>query len=118
MEKILNAEEILMIKKTPIVRPYNSDKEGYKGKNYRIYAYGEKAFALHEDEDFHNEFADGNIAKLMIVLNDDDQWSYSNHNTFNQLIRVASKSAELEAVKLGAVKVKPVENEAQLNALG
>lgn len=117
MEKILNAEEILMIKKTPIVRAYNSDKEGYKGKNYRIYAFGEKAFAVHEDEDFHKEFANGNLAKVMIVLNDEGQWSYANHNTFDQLIRVASKSAELEAVKLGAVKVKPVD-EAQLNALG
>lgn len=117
MEKILNSEEILMIKKTPIVRPYNSDKEGYKGKNYRIYAYGEKAFAVHEDDSFHTDFAEGNVGKLMIVLNDEGQWSYANHNTFNQLIRVASKSAELEAVKLGAVKVRPVD-EAQLNALG
>ena len=48
----ITGQDILLIKKTNTVRTYKSETEGYAGKNYRLYAYNSKAFAVHEDDDF------------------------------------------------------------------
>ena len=83
MEKILTDDEVLMVKKTNLVRPYKSETEGFKGKNYRIYAFGKDAFSVHEDDDFHTDLANGNVAKIMLDITDEGA-SLLNHITWTK----------------------------------
>lgn len=79
MERVIIGEDVLLIKKTNLVRAYNSEKEGFKGKNYRIYAFGKDAFAVHEDDDFNEDLKSGNVQKVVLQVNDEGQLSLSNH---------------------------------------
>ena len=82
-QKILSGEDVLLIKKTNVVRPYQSEKEGFKGKNYRVYAFGDKAFAVHEEDDFNEDFRNGDIQKVMLTVSDEG-WSLANHVTWKR----------------------------------
>ena len=59
----ITGQDILLIKKTNTVRPYNSQSEGYKGKNYRLYAYDNKVFVVHEDDAFITDLEKGDVSK-------------------------------------------------------
>ena len=82
-EKIITGEEILLIKKTSLVRAYKSESEGFKGKNYKVYALGDKAFAVHEDDNFHGAFDNGEIKTVLITVTDEG-WSLANCITWKQ----------------------------------
>lgn len=82
-DRIITGEEILLIKKTNTVKPYNSEKEGYKGKTYRVYAFGDKGFAVHEDDNFHGAFDNGEIKTVLITVTDEG-WSLANCITWKQ----------------------------------
>ena len=81
--KTITGEDVLLIKRTNLVREYTSAKEGYEGKTYRIYAYGDKAFAVHEDDAFHADFTNGDIQKIM-VTESEQGWSLANHVTWTR----------------------------------
>lgn len=81
--KTITGEDVLMIKRTNIVRQYNSETENFKGKSYRVYAFGDKAFAVHEDDAFHADFDKGDIQKIM-VTESTDGWSLANHVTWTR----------------------------------
>ena len=82
-EKIITGEDVLLIKKTNLLRAYKSETEGFKGKSYRIYAFGDNAFAVHEDDDFHNEFTNGGLKTIMLTVTDEG-WSLANCVTWKQ----------------------------------
>lgn len=83
MEKILTGEDVLLIKKTNLVREYKSETEGFKGKKYRVFAYGDHAFAVHVDDDFNEDFKNGDIQKVMLTVSDEG-WSLANHVTWKR----------------------------------
>jgi len=77
--RTLIGEDVLKIKRTSILRPYKAEAaEGFKGKSYRIYAFGDKAFTVHEDDDFHEDYKKGNIKSIDIEVTDEG-WSLSNY---------------------------------------
>lgn len=112
-EKVLTGEEILFIKKTSIKKAYNSEKEGFKGKNYLIYAYGANAFAVHEDDDFHQDLANGQVAKVMLTVTEEG-WSLANHVTFKRMIGLRKNTLVLESLTLDNVKIDSLEEMKEL----
>lgn len=115
MEKILEGDQIDLIKKTVIVRNYRDDSaEGFKGKSYRIYAYGDQAFAVHEDDDFHQDLKSGNVFKVMMSVSDEG-WSLSNYITWDKA--EARKARQVRYDNIGSVKTVAVTDEL-LNSIG
>ena len=88
----LNIDDVLKIKKTAIVREYNSETPGFKGKSYNIYAFRDKAFAVHQDDQFQKDFEQGNI--FSCELEDSDEGlSLLNHTTVQQAVGAAKAKA-------------------------
>ena len=102
-ERTLTGEEVLMVKRTNLLRPYKSETEGFKGKNYRIYAFGDEAFAVHEDDEFHKDFADGNIKSVLITVTDEG-WSLANHLTWNRAIAQKKHQVVFDSITVESVK--------------
>lgn len=100
----ITGQHVLLVKKTNLVRAYKSETEGFKGKNYRIYASGENAFAVHEDDDFHQDLKDGDI-KLIDIKVTDDGWSLSNYVTWTKAN--AFKSKEMEHASITEENFRP-----------
>jgi hypothetical protein len=113
--RILTPEECKFIKRTPITRKFNSEKDGYKDKSYHIYAFGDQAFAVHENDKFVADFEAGDIYEVMISVSDEG-WSLSNHQTFTRQQKFESAMANLTRIRAAAVVATATE--AQLNALG
>ena len=78
--KTISGPNVNYIKKTDIVRPYKADaKEGFKGKSFRIYTLGTKAFCVHEDSDFHADLKKGDVQSVLIEEDAEGQWSMNNY---------------------------------------
>ena len=90
-------QDVLKIKKTNLVRAYKSETEGFAGKNYRIYASGENAFAVHEDDDFHQDLKDGDV-KLLDITVTDDGWSLNNYVTWTKANAFKEKEMKFESI--------------------
>lgn len=85
----ITGQDILLIKKTNTVRTYNSETEGYKGKNYRVYAFNGKGFSVHEDDDFIADLDKGDVSKVMLTVTDegyslDNYISWTKANAFKE----------------------------------
>lgn len=104
MERKLEGEDVLMIKKTNLVRDYKSETEGFKGKQYRIYAFGDDAFAVHTDDEFNQDFADGNVKSVLINVTDDG-WSLANHLTWNRALAQKKHQIVFDAISVENIKV-------------
>jgi len=105
MEKILTGKDVLMIKATRVVRDYQSETEGFKGKKYRVFASGTNAFAVHEDEE--SEFTtglkasgDSQIAEVQFALNDEGQYSLVNWLTWGQLNSLKENEVKNESITI------------------
>ena len=103
--KVLEGEDVLFIKRTNIVRDYKSEDSSFKGKQYRVYAFGDKAFAVHEDDEFHADLKDGAVAKVMLTVTDDG-WSLVKHITWKQLINLKGNSLTLDSLTIENVRAK------------
>jgi hypothetical protein len=114
MERKLEGEDVLMIKRTNLVRDYKSTTEGFAGKKYRIYAFGDEAFAVHEDDGFNKDFADGNVKSVLITVTDEG-WSLANHLTWNRAIAQKKHQITYDAITVENVKIGVVDLE---NAIG
>lgn len=113
-EKFLEGDQIDLIKKTVITKKYRDDAaEGFKGKSYTIYAYGEHAFAVHQDDDFHQDLKSGNVFKVQMIVTDEG-WSLSNYLTWDRA--EARKVRQVRYDSIGAVKAVAVDD-ALLNAI-
>ena len=95
--EITGEKNITLIKKTNIVRAYKSESEGFKGKNYRIYASGENAFAVHEEDDFHEDLKSGDV-KLIDINVTDDGWSLNNYVTWTKANAFKAKEMEYDSI--------------------
>ena len=93
----ITGQDVLKIKKTNLVRPYKSETEGFKGKNYRIYALGDQAFAVHEEDDFHQDIKDGDV-KLIDITVTDDGWSLNNYVTWTKANAFKEKEMKFESI--------------------
>lgn len=93
----ITEEDVLLVKRTNLVRPYQSQTEGFKGKNYRLYALGDKAFAVHEDDNFHDALASGDIQKIEVLVSDEG-WSMSNFVTWTQANNFKTAKVRNEAI--------------------
>lgn len=120
MEKILTGKEVLMIKATRVVRDYQSETEGFKGKKYRVFASGTNAFAVHEDEE--SEFTtglkasgDSQIAEVQFALNDEGQYSLVNWLTWGQLNSLKENEVKNESITVE--NFKPVTSVAHAESL-
>jgi len=107
--QILQNEEIDLVKKTTLVRAYNSETEGFKGKSYRIYAYGKEAFAVHEDDAFHNDLEKGNVQKMLITVTNDG-WSLANYVTWTRANATKRNKAINDAITPEMFKVEALAN--------
>jgi hypothetical protein len=116
MEKILTGEDVLLIKKTARVKKYNSETEGFKGKSYRIYAYGDKAFIVHEDDDFHQDFANGDIQKVMLTVSDEGL-SLANHVTWKRANAQKMNQTKYDSISVDLFKPVAVTDEL-INSIG
>lgn len=93
----ITGQNILLVKKTNLVRAYKSETEGFKGKNYRVFAYGDKAFAVHEDDSFITDLDKGDVSKIMITVTDDG-YSLDNYISWTKANAFKMKEMENEAI--------------------
>ena len=114
--RILNADECLEIVKTNIVRQYKSDDESFKGKSYRLYAFGNKAFAVHQDSDFHKDIDDGNVEHAKIEVTEDG-WSLNTYVNWTKVNNLKTNRAKNAAITPEMFKVK-LNSEAAYAELG
>jgi hypothetical protein len=103
-EKTLTGEEVLMIKRTNLVRPYKSETEGFEGKSYRVFAFGSEAFAVHEEDAFNKDFEDGNLKSVLITVTEDG-WSLANHLTWNRAIAHKRHQIVFDSITVENIKV-------------
>lgn len=100
----ITGQDILLVKKTNTVRAYKSETEGFKGKNYRLYAFNGKAFAVHEDDAFITDLDRGDVSKIMITVTDE---GYSLENYISWTKANAFKMKEMENESITVENFKP-----------
>jgi hypothetical protein len=90
---------------------YNSESEGYKDKSYFRYRANGRVFVVHEEDDFNNAFANGDIAELHLLETPSKedasvmQLTLGHFVTHAQLIKHTSFEAKLEAIKAGRTAI-------------
>ena len=115
--KKIEGNEVLDIIKTNVVRSYKETaSEGFKGKTYRLYAVGDKAFAVHEDSEFNKDFSDGNIAYVNIDVTDDG-WSLVNHVTLSRLRTHTMITTEIQSITVENFKPQRMVNPTEYTGL-
>ena len=100
----ITGQDVLKVKKTNTVRTYNSETEGYKGKNYRIYAFGQNAFTVHEEDDFNEDLKNGDVKSIDIIVTDEG-WSLDNYVTWTKAN--AFKEKEMKFASITEENFKP-----------
>ena len=93
--------------------PYESEKEGWKGKSYYRFAYDENVFTVHEDDDFITAWADNKVHQVKIAIADEGA-SFLNFTTREDLLDEARFEQALDSIKMNASAVKPVANPEEL----
>ena len=88
----ITGQDVLLVKKTNTVREYKSEKENYKGKKYRVYAFGGKGFAVHEDDSFIQDLDKGDVQRILLTVTEEGyqlenyvSWTKANAHKLNQV---------------------------------
>ena len=102
-DKIVTGEEILLVKRTNIIRAYKSESEGFKGLSYRLYVLGDKAFAVHQDDPFHKALEDGAIKTIAITVTEEG-YALSNFVTWKQAIAQRGNQLAFDALTVESFK--------------
>ena len=106
----ITGQDVLKIRKTPIVKPYRKDaKEGFKGKEYRIYAFGDKAFTVHTEDDFIKDFDAGNV-KDVFLTEDAEGLSFVNHISWTKAMTQKASEVKFDSINERNYKVATTEN--------
>ena len=105
----INGQDVLKIRKTVIVKPYESDKPGFKECFYRIYAYGDKAFTVHTEDDFIKDFDAGNV-KTVIFTEEPEGLSFVNHISWTKAMTQRVSEAKFDSINEKNYKVSKVES--------
>lgn len=109
----ITGQDVLKIRKTTIVKDYRKDaKEGFKGKQYRIYALGDKAFAVHTEDDFIKDFDAGNVKSVILEEDKTDkkQLSFVNHISWTKAMMQKVSEVKFESINEKNYKVSMAEN--------
>lgn len=93
--------------------PYDSEKEGWKGKSYYRFAYDERVFTVHEDDDFIKAWDDNKVHQVKLGIADEGA-SFLNFTTREDLLDEARFEAALESIKISASKINVVSNPEEL----
>jgi len=93
--------------------PYDSEKEGWKGKSYYRFAYDEQVFTVHEDDDFIKAWDDNKVHQVKLGIADEGA-SFLNFTTREDLLDEARFEAALESIKISAAKINVVSNPEEL----
>ena len=96
---LIEGQDVDFIKRTNIVLPYESEHESFKGKNYRIYAFGKDAFAVHEDDGFHQDYLDGEIKTVMLTKTNDGL-SFEKHINWKQANNRKMRQAQHDSISV------------------
>lgn len=80
--------------------PYDSEKEGWKGKNYVRFAYDELVFTVHEDDEFIRAWDMGRVHQVKIGVTTEGA-SFLNFTTRQDLLDEARFEAELAHYQKG-----------------
>lgn len=117
--KVLTGKDVLLIKATRTEREYSSEKEGYKGKKYTVFASTQGAFAVHEDEvvEFNEGLKASNedqIAEVHFNANDEGQLSLVSWLTWGQINSLKSNEVFNESITVESAKIKSVKELAEL----
>lgn len=78
--------------------PYDSEKEGWKGKSYFRFAYDEYVFTVHEEDDLIKAWDNGDVHKIKLGIADEGA-SFLNFTTRKDLLEEARFDAEIESIK-------------------
>jgi len=109
----LKGAETLKIRKTALSRKYKVDTEGFKDKSYNVYLFRDKAFVVHEDDQFNVDFSSGRV--YSIELGDSDEGlTLLNHTNTAQMINVAKTEATLKYLSSDDYKPVAVTNPEEL----
>lgn len=111
--KTLTGEDVLKIKKLSVAKPYDSKTEGFAGKNFMQYAFGNTVFIVHEDDDFHDDYKKGNIKSIEVDVSQDDKgkilWSLNNYISWTRANGLKRNQAMHDAITPEMFKVSTVE---------
>jgi hypothetical protein len=100
----ITGQDVLLVKKTNLTRAYKSETEGFKGFNYHIYVTGDKAFAVHENDDFNADLKAGDV-KLIDITVTDEGYSLNNYITWTKAN--AFKAKEMEHASITEENFRP-----------
>jgi len=116
--RTLSGEEVLKIKKLPVVKPYSGETEGFKGKSYKQYAFGDKVFIVHEDDDFHEDYNKGNIKSIDIEITQNSEgktvWGMNNYISWTKANGLKRNQAIHDAITPEMFKVQTMADYEQL----
>jgi hypothetical protein len=107
----MNKIEILRreAKKLPGVFPYQSETDGWKGKNYYRFAYDEQVFTVHEDDEFLKAWADNKVHTIKLGISPEGA-TFLNFATREDLLDEARFTAMLADITERNVKATAVAN--------
>ena len=77
--------------------PFDSEKEGWKGKSYYRFAYDESVFTVHEDDDFIQDWNDNKVYQIKLGISDAGG-ALLNYFTREQMMEDAKFERELEEI--------------------
>ena len=100
-------------KKLPGVFAYQSETEGWKGKNYYRFAYDEEVFTVHEDDDFIKAW-DNNLVHSIKIGIAPEGATFFNFATRADLLDEARFTATLADITERNVKATAVANPEEL----
>jgi len=87
--------------------PYQSETEGWKGKNYFRFRYEDDVFTVHEEDEFITDW-DAKKVHTVTLKKEDTGITFLNYATREQLLDEAKFDRELEDIKDRTVKPEKV----------
>lgn len=115
----IKGRDVLKIQETPIVKTYQhtSEDSPLKGKQYRIYTYLGKAFAVNTDDSFCKLHAAGQLASVTVDIDSDGQLSLVGKTSKQQEIAFAKYESEINYYSKADYVPQPV-SDSLLESIG
>lgn len=109
----IKGRDVLKIQETPIVKTYQhtADDSPLKGKQYRVYTYLGKAFAVNTEDSFCQLHTKGQLASVSIDTDADGQLSLVGKTSKQQELSMAKFDAEMNYYTKTDFKPEPVSAE-------
>lgn len=86
-----------------------SEESKMKGKTYRVYTYGGKAFIANDELGFYDAQQNGSLAEVYLDSNEEGQLSLTDFISYKQLIGMKKNELTLESLTLEAFKAENVD---------